>query len=414
MEEEKQKRDRVLCLGGGATNLTLMSGALHALHRAGLHENGKGPNVISMAGAGAVVGLHYLAPKGLKSNECFSLEALENTMNLGVSDEIFEAFPINYKVFTKSGASADLFNEFWFSLPEVKEAMHQSGTSDDEALLSDSLLFAGAAMCPTDVNFFSQGVCGHAPFLEEFIDFEALQNIDPNEIEIEINAFCIEKHEIVDFTNYEQCEDGKARKTVDGRYIPKAITVDHLRAALAFPFLHAPYKIGDKHYYEGAAIQCLNDYTPEEAERIEWMLVLDPLRKKMIGIPQNLWDAFALSILIPTIGLTELGRLVLQAKSGFLHSDLVKTEEFEKLVFRLKALSKERHRKLSPFELMVFLADRATPQKPSELYLADFEIADEKAPRAWGWSRSSLKELFKIGQKAGTKIVGEMRCKHHL
>ena len=100
---------RVLCLGGGATNLTLMSGALHALHQAGLHENGRGPNIVTMAGAGAVVGLHYLAPKGLKSNERFSLEALENTMNLGVSDAIFEAFPINYKVFAKSGASAELF-----------------------------------------------------------------------------------------------------------------------------------------------------------------------------------------------------------------------------------------------------------------------------------------------------------------
>jgi hypothetical protein len=406
---------RILCLGGGATNLTLMSGALHRLHRAGLHQNGKGPNIFTMAGAGAVVGLHYLAPKGLKSNDRFSLEALKNTMNIGVSDEIFEAFPINYKVFAKSGASAELFNEFWFSLPEVQEAMHQSGINDDEALLSDTLLFAGAAMCPTDVNFFSQGLCGHAPFLEEFIDFEALQRIDPNEIEIEINAFCIEDHKIVDFTNYKRDPKGDP-VIVHEKYVPEKITVDHLRAALAFPFLHAPYKLGDKHYYEGAAIQCLNDYTPKDAIEIEWMLVLDPLRKNMIGIPQNLWDAFALSVLIPTIGLTELGRIIIESKSGFLHSELVNTEEFAKLTAGLRKLSEEQSRKLSPFELMVLLADRATPsgQKPSELYLADFEIADEKVPRAWGWSRSSLKELFEIGQKAGTKIVGEMRCKHHL
>jgi hypothetical protein len=184
-----------------------------------------------------------------------------------------------------------------------------------------------------------------------------------------------------------------------------------LRAALAFPFLHSPYKIGDKHYYEGAAIQCLNDYTPADAVAIEWMLLLDPLRKNMIGIPQNLWEAFALSVLIPTIGLTELGRLVIQAKSGFLRSDLVRTDEFEKLAGRLRKLSKDR--KLSPFELMVLLADRATPsrQKPSELYLAEFEIPDEKVPRAWGWSRSSLKDLFEIGQRAGTVIAAEMQAK---
>jgi hypothetical protein len=399
---------RVLCLGGGATNLTLMSGALHALHRAGLHEDGKGPNIITMAGAGAVVGLHYLAPKGLKSNERFGLEALENTMNLGVSDAIFEAFPINYKVFAKSGASAELFNEFWAGLPEVREAMRQSGMSDDEALLSDMLLFAGAAMCPTDVNFFSQGVCGPAPFLEEFIDFEELQKIDPNEIEIELNAFCIEDHEIVDFTNYQRDEKGKPRTMPDGSYIPKAITVDHLRAALAFPFLHAPYKIEDKHYYEGAAIQCLNDYTPKDALDIEWMMILDPLRKNMIGAPQNLWEAFALSILIPTIGLTELGRLTLQAKAGFLHSDLVKTDEFAALALKLKQLAR-KDRKLSPFELMVLLADRATPNpdKPSELYLAEFQIPDDEVPRAWGWSRSSLKGLFETGKRAGEVLAAE-------
>jgi hypothetical protein len=33
-------------------------------------------------------------------------EALENTINIGVSDHIYEACPINYKVFGKSGPSA--------------------------------------------------------------------------------------------------------------------------------------------------------------------------------------------------------------------------------------------------------------------------------------------------------------------
>ena len=413
---DNPKLDRVLCLGGGATNLTLMSGALYTLNQAGLHEPGRGPNVITMAGAGAVVGLHYLAPKGLKNNVRFSLEALENTINLGVSDAIYEAFPINYKVFTKGGPSADLFNEFWSSLPEVREAMHQSGTSDDEALLADSLLFAGAAMCPTDVNFFSEGVCGHSPFLEEFIDFEALQRVDPNEIAIEINSFCIEDHKLVDFTNYECEPDGTPTKDSKGRYIPQAITPDHLRAALAFPFLHPPYKLDDKHYFEGAAIQCLNDYTIEDAKRIEWVLVLDPLRKNMIGMPQNLWDAFALSILMPTVGLTELGRLILESKNGFLHSGLAQTDEFAALAEKLKQLSASQSRKLNPFELMVLLADRATPNKkePSELYGAEFHIPDDKVRAAWGWSRSSMKDLFSIGKEAGTQLAIEMYGKKHI
>jgi len=404
---------RVLCLGGGATNLTLMSGALHRLHEAGLHKEDKRPNVIAMAGAGAVVGLHYLAPKGMKSKDpaAAQLEALENTVNFGVSDAIYEMFPVNYKVFTKSGPAADLFNEFWSSLPEVQEAMHQSKMSDDEALLSDSLLFAGAAICPTDVNFFSQGICGHAQFLEELIDFEALNRIDPNDIEIELNAFCIEDHEIVDFTNYERDAKGRPITVGNNRFVPKAITADHLRAALAFPFLHAPYKIGDKHYFEGAAIQCLNDYTVHEAQAIDWFLVLDPLRKNMVGIPQNLWDAFALSIIMPTAGLTELGRMILEFKKMFATSPLTKTPQFKVFADSLKAQTLDDQRLLSALELIMVLA---SPDTHGQLYLLEFKIAAEQVPRAWGWSRSSLKDLFAVGQRAGTDLVNEMRHNHHL
>ena len=143
----------------------------------------------------------------------------------------------------------------------------------------------------------------------------------------------------MDFTNYKCEPDGTPSKDSKERYIPQAITADHLRAALAFPFLHPPYKLDDKHYFEGAAIQCLNDYTIEDAKRIEWVLVLDPLRKNMIGMPQNLWDAFALSILMPTVGLTELGRLILESKNGFLHSGLAQTDEFAALAEKLKQLS---------------------------------------------------------------------------
>ena len=401
----KEKKWRALCLGGGATNLTLMSGALHELNQAGLHKNNnsKGPNIITMAGAGAVVGLHYLAPKGTKTKDRFSLEALENTINLGVSDAIFEMFPINYKVFTKSGPSADLFNKFWFNLPEVQAVMHQSGMSDDEVLLGDALMFAGAMMCPTDVNFFSQGICGHAPFLEEFIDFKALQSIDPNDIEIEINAFSVEDNKVVDFTNYERNDDGTPKLDSNNKYIAKEITVDHLRAALSYPFLHPPYKIGDKHYFEGAAIQSLNDYFFDEAEIIDWILVLDPLRKNMIGTPQNLWDAFALSIIMPTAGLTELGQLILEFKSKF--GDLLPGSR--QLAGKIATRNNKR---LSALELMAVV----TAQTESELYLSEFHIPETSVPRAWGWSRSSMKDLFKIGQEAGKCIANEMRLKNDL
>jgi hypothetical protein len=358
-----------------------------------------------MAGAGAVVGLHYLAPKGLKSNGPFSLEALENTFNFGVSDAIHEMLPVNYKVFTKAGPAAEAFNELWHSLPEVREATHQHGMTDDEALISDNLLLAGAIACPQEINFFDLGICGHAKFLDDLIDFEALQQIDPNDIEIEINAFCIEDKQLVDFTNYQI--DGNKNPIRDGagRLIRKPITVDHLRAALAFPFLHAPYKIDGKHYFEGAAVQCLNDYNFNDAEAVDWVILLDPLRSSMIGMPSNLWEAFALSIIVPTVGLTELGRDVMKLKTKIMD------KLGEKHAARLKKKFKEKisemvdtTEKLSPFETMLL----------TELYLSEFVIPADMLPRAWGWSRSSMKYLFEAGKVAGAKIAADMRSKNDL
>jgi NTE family protein len=383
---------RILCLGAGATNLTLMSGALHTLHRAWQDDEDKNPNVITMAGAGAVVGLHYLAPKGMKSTDPLQAkkEALENTINIGVSDQIYEACPINYKVFGKSGPSADLFNAYWNNLPEVQAAVRQSGMTDAEALSSDWLLFQGAFMCPTDVNFFSLGFCEHPRFFDDLIDFEKLRKLDPNDVEIEINAFCIEDRKLVDFTNYEIDEKtNQARTRNGGELIPKEITIDHLKAALSFPFIHPPYKIGNKHYYEGAAYQCLNDYLPADAAKIEWIVVLDPLRTKMIGMPSNLWDAFGLCILMPTIGLAEMGRAILEIKQDY---------DGKSRLEQLKRLPEK-----DPLTFThLLLAQR------DKLHLLEYEIDDDKVAASWGWSRSNMKYLFGKGQDAGRTIVNEL------
>src|SRR5215510_6024284 len=86
-------------LGGGAPNFTLMSGAMLELHPY-LQERRKAglPLYFTMAGAGSVVGLMYLAPKNLDPDT-----AMWNTTNFGISDLIYEMLPINYKMFGKSG-----------------------------------------------------------------------------------------------------------------------------------------------------------------------------------------------------------------------------------------------------------------------------------------------------------------------
>jgi NTE family protein len=77
-----------LVLGGGAPNLTLMSGAVAALDDAGVEFD-----IVSTSGAGMLVGLLYAAPKGREGDiRRDRAAALKNTVNMGVHDAIYRFF----------------------------------------------------------------------------------------------------------------------------------------------------------------------------------------------------------------------------------------------------------------------------------------------------------------------------------
>jgi hypothetical protein len=95
------------------------------------------------------VGLIYLAPNGLSKKR-----ALENTINFGISDAIYEVFPINYKAFAKSGPSADAFNEYWFSLEPVRRATRQLDMTDSEKFWADGCFFSEQP-CALRISIFS-------------------------------------------------------------------------------------------------------------------------------------------------------------------------------------------------------------------------------------------------------------------
>ncbi|HEY6675866.1 MAG TPA: patatin-like phospholipase family protein [Terrimicrobium sp.] len=359
-----------LFLGGGAPNLTLMSGALLALHEEGQAKF----DIIAMAGAGAVVGLIYLAPNGGLSKK----RALENTVNFGISDAIYEMFPVNYKAFAKSGPSADAFNKLWFSLPPVRRAMRQHDMTDREKLWADWLLFLGAAMCPTDLNFFSKGFCEHPRFIEDLIDFRELRHVRAN---IEISAFDIKKHKIVDFKNR-----------------PKPIGPEELRAALSFPFIYPPYELDGRLYYEGAAFEALN--APEDIDKIDKFIVLNPLRSNLVRAPDNLWDAYTQSIIMPVVGLAESEVESDPRARPVDMSWMYYRGALEQITTTLKkADRKTRFSALKP------------KLERKEWYSADLRIDDNDVHDALGWKRSSLEHLFEIGKKAGKKLATKLRKK---
>src|SRR5262245_47028326 len=370
-----------LFLGGGAPNLTLMSGALLALHEEGQAKF----DIIAMAGAGAVVGLIYLAPNGGLSKK----RALENTVNFGISDAIYEMFPINYKAFAKWGPSADAFNEFWFNLPPVRRAMRQHDMTDREKFWADWLLFVGAAMCPTDVNFFSKGFCEHPRFIEDLIDFEKLRHVRAS---IEISAFDIKRHKIVDFKNR------------DARNRPTRIRVEHLRAALSFPLIYPPYELDGRLFYEGAAFEALN--APEDIKEIDRFIVLNPLRPNLVRAPDNLWEAYTQSIIMPVVGIAESEVESDRRTHPIDVSWIYYRGALDQIMTTLRMPLKKADTKV---RLLSTLKDQL---ERKEWYSAELMIDDRDVPDALGWKRSSLQRLFRIGHHAGKKLAKRLRNEH--
>jgi NTE family protein len=337
-----------LMLGGGAPTLTLESGALAAL----LDKEVKF-DAISTAGAGMLVGLLYAAPKGTSPRQ-----ALENTREMGVHDSIYDLFPVNFKVFHKPGSLADAYRRALQSLPRLVP-----GQDPASRLVADWMTLMFAAWCPSDLSEKSLGLCDHAPWIDEVVDFDKLKSFPG---EFYMNAYCIEDHEMTIFTKEE-------------------ITPDHFRAALAFPFIYPPFKFNGKTYIEGSAIDTLCfegllKYREEQLRRekagesgTQKLAALEPLRnivvfdvlssKKIIREPRSLYEAWVQSIMIPLVEIAKDDIELFQHKYN---------KDWKLNLFKIK-----------------------------------FDIPDDHWPYVLDWSYSNLSKLYDIGYAAGLKFYDE-------
>lgn len=166
-----------LVLGGGAPTLTFQSGALAALD-----ERNVKIDVISASGAGMVVGLLYAAPKG-KSRQ----EALRDTLQMAVADEIYYNFPVNFKVFFKPGLVAQTYRDFLRSC----WAPFDFGDPRTTRFVNDWCTLVASAWSPSSLAASSFGLCAPAPWIEEVVDFEALRQFDGDFF---INAYNLTKN----------------------------------------------------------------------------------------------------------------------------------------------------------------------------------------------------------------------------
>jgi NTE family protein len=324
----ESKSKTALVLGGGAPNMALMAGAL-----AGFEEAGVEFDVISTSGAGAVVALLQHAPKGVPPHE-----ALRNVVDLSVSDAIYNLFPINYKVFNKPGFLADWYRQMTAANPFLAP-FFKPQHAPQAALMGDLMQLAWSTMCPGIPDPSGGGLCARLPFIENVVDFDKVKDIKPY---FYMSAFSLTREMMVDFAKEE-------------------ITIEHFRAALAFPFIYGPYKLGDELFYEGAVRECVNyKDLVEKHTGLETIVVLDVLGSDtLIRAPRNLYDSWVLSMIIP----------------------LVKIAEDDTELFAIKHNG----------------GFRRSEGAKSDLYKLQFDIPDEYLAEVLDWSSSNAQRLFQIG-----------------
>ncbi|MGH6903118.1 MAG: patatin-like phospholipase family protein [Geminicoccaceae bacterium] len=341
-----------LLLGGGAPTLTLESGALAAL----LDKQVKF-EAVSTAGAGMLVGLLYAAPKGMSPRQ-----ALENTREMGVHDAIYDLFPVNFKVFHKPGALADAYRLWLQKLPRLVP-----GQDLASRLFADWMALWLAAWCPSDLSGRSLGLCDHAPWIDEVVDFDKLKEFPG---EFYMNAYCIEEQEMEIFTKDQ-------------------ITPAHFRAALAFPLIYPPFKFNGKTYLEGSAIDtlCFEGLLKYREDRLRReqagdtetheLAALEPLRnvvifdvlsaKKIIREPRSLYDAWVQSIMIPLVEI---------AKDDVRLFEQIYNKDWKLNLLRIA-----------------------------------FDIPDAHWPHVLDWSYSNLSKLWDIGYQAGLDFYDQHKDK---
>jgi len=333
---------KALVIGGGAPNATFMAGVLHRLIEKKELERFE---TITASGAGALVALVALAPKGRTP-----LEALENLTNSGVSDEIYQFYPVNYKVFQKPGTLADAFRNAIAATPFGKLVLDQQGKSDAFCLWSDMVQFAWAAMTPAPLDWgTAPGMCAPTPWVTEAVDFEKANQLKQ---QFEMVAYNVTEKRLRWFHSRD-----------------KEITVDAFHSAMAFPFLYPPHQFEGDWYIEGAAVSDVPYEGLFNLKTVKDVVILDVLGyRALIDAPETLWDGFT-QLIVDTI--------VANAQASY-RAFMQKNE-----IRRLKG------------------------ESTLDVYRVDARKAAH-SPDALTWKRSNLKAQFEFGRKAADQLLEDM------
>ena len=293
-------------LSAGAPNSPLMAGALCAVY-----DQGKRFNHVYTSGAGALIGLLYIAPRGKTPGQ-----ALRDVRLIGVSDAIARFFPLGYKAFFKPGPWTRPFHR-WGQIFKLGGRLDRPQDAY-KRLYNDWIDLWVSAMTPTTLTYRSKAVCAPFPLLDDWIDFSKLSVFDG---EFYMNAYNISKNRMDQFVY----------KPALTRYIlpipgPKGNPAQFFYAALAYPFLYPPVALNGDLYIEGADRDPLNlaplaspEYCGRRGQAQRTVVLLDVLgclEDALVREPLNVWDAWGISIMAPVVSLAQKNLQAFQLACG--------------------------------------------------------------------------------------------------
>jgi NTE family protein len=331
-------------VGGGAPNMHLSAGALCAFY-----EKEYSFDVIGASGAGALPGLLYAAPaKGSQ------VEALQETVNLNVTDQIEGLLPFNYKVFFKQGPFSEFAWRTGQMLPHFQMPAKDRFGNDLRRLYNDALDLMITMLTPSTLNYFSKGMCTRVGMLDKVIAWDQLGDYPK---EFYLNAFDLTTQKLETFTK-------------------KTLTQERFWAALAMPWLFAPAQVDGKFYTEGAShdpsgLEALGLTTGDNFTKLHKIIALETVGANLWTNPETIYEGLQMSIMEPIVSLAE----IVLATYGW---------------FEFKA--NELHEGSLP-----------------KLYGLPFPVPDWEDNNILRWSYSNALTLWRIGHVEANKFISALR-----
>ena len=269
-----------IVLNGTAPAMTLMSGAMIAFAEQGVQFD-----TISATGAGGLVGMLYLAPKGGKK----PVDALRELPNLFVSDWLYRLFPVNFKVFQKYGPFAEHFWELRKRLPQIYVAPEER--SEVKRFINDWIQLWATVLTPPSFRTARKGLMSHVPLIADLVDFVKLK---AQPTKFYINTFSLRTRRLRIFDEQE-------------------MDADIFNAAQAMYMLFEPVRTANDLLITGATrdptgLQAIWTRRPGLAGKpaLARVLALDPVSDAFWRMPENAYDAFQLMLMNPIAALQEL------------------------------------------------------------------------------------------------------------